>query len=127
MTKAMQKGSGIQVRKAWPLEEREAEQSRGVLYCEGLYFIVWLWMSVGRRGSPIYSTSEVSKKVDKWAGWEMCWRQACNNILHNTNSKVLKLLSKTIWLWNATHHLAVVINLSHGTDMAVAENCIKTD
>lgn len=67
----------------------------GVLYCHGLNFHS-LALKVSRKTKlPIQSTGEVSLKADKWAGWEVCWRQACNNILHNTISKVLKTLNKS--------------------------------
>lgn len=56
----------------------------------------------------------------------MCRLQACNNILRNNISKMLKILNETIRLWNATH-FTMDINLSHSADMAVAENNIKTD
>lgn len=81
----------------------KTEHSRGVLYSDGLNF---------QFGSERQSEDEApesvdwwgfAKEVDEWAGWEVRWLQACNNILRNTDGKVLKTIKKTIWLQNATH------------------------
>lgn len=76
----------------------KTEQSRGVLYCDGLSLTVLFGSeSQSEDKAPFFNRLvRFSQKVDSEQGGKCVGRQACNNILHNTPSKVLEILHRTI-------------------------------